>query len=284
MNTMLEHNMDNDEFILRMQDVFKDPQVMASFQKMMKPVFDPKIDALTTTIDSLKTQLAAKDNENVQLRSRVLTLEDKLDDMEQWTRRGSMRIQGLKDSPSESNDSLDQKILHVCAALKVEPPLTINDIEVAHRLPLPKALLQKLAKEDADARGVALGTLPDGSQSNDLVKLIPPEKLPPRNVIVKFASRRVRSRVMAPAVKKKLKTVLTDKSRYPHHVYFQDDLTSRKAKLAYLGRKLKQEGKIVDSWVFDSKVLIKDNHNRIRPVRSIKDLGVFGIEEEAPNG
>ena len=77
-------------------------------------------------------------------------MEDKLDDMEQWTRRGSMRIQGLKDSPSESNDILDQKIIDVCKAINMEPPITVNDIEVAHRLPLPRALLQKIAREDAE--------------------------------------------------------------------------------------------------------------------------------------
>ena len=272
--------MNDNEFILRFQHVLKDPQCIKLFQEAMKPVYKDEIDTLNATVISLKTQLSAKDNQVATLNSRVETLENKLDDMEQWTRRGSMRIQGLKDSPSESNDSLDQKILAVCSLIKVEPPLAISDIEVAHRLPLPRALLQKLAQQDADLRGVALGTLPDGSQSTDLLKLIPPEKLPPRNVIVKFASRRVRSRVMAPAIKKKLKTELKDKLKYPHHVYFQDDLTSRKAKLAYLGRKLTQDGKINDSWVFDSKVLIKDLNNRIRQIRSIRDLSIFGIKQD----
>ena len=280
--------MSDQDFILRMQTAFKDPQFLKIFREAMKPSLKATETELHSTIvTSLTQQLKVKQDENAALRDRVVSLEDKLDEMEQWTRRGSMRIQGLKDSPSESNELLDQKIIDVCQAINVEPPITVDDIEVAHRLPLPRALLQKIATKDAEERGVPYGTLPDGSQSTDLMKLIPPAKLPPRNVIVKFASRRVKSRVLAPATKKKLKTKLTNKSVYPHDVYFQDDLTAKKAKLAYLGRKLKLEGKVTDSWVFDSKVLIKDLHNRIRQIRCLKDLAVYGVkpdEASAPAG
>ena len=96
----------------------------------------------------------------------------------------------------------------------------------------------------------------------------------------------VKSRVLTPATRKKLKKVNKDKPAvYPHDVYFMDDLTAKKAKLAYLCRKLKYENKITDTWVFDSKVLVKDLHNRIRQIKCLKDLASFGVEpdkEEAP--
>ena len=143
--------MSNQDFILHMQTAFKDPEFCKIFRDAMKPSLNETEAKLHTTIvDSLSKQLKVKQDENVALRAKVESLEDKLDDMEQWTRRGSMRIQGLKDSPSESNDSLDQKIIDVCEAINVEPPITVNDIEVAHRLPLPRALLQKIAREDAE--------------------------------------------------------------------------------------------------------------------------------------
>lgn len=280
-STQDNSNMEDDEFLLRFQSALKDPTSAQYFRDIMRPLFDETKGAqndMNKVLLDLKQQITVKDAEISTLKSKVTVLENQVDDMEQWQRRGSARIQGLKDSPSESNDSLDQKIIDISKAIKVEPPLTVADIEVAHRLPHPKALLQKLAQEAADERGVALGTLPDGSQTTDLMKLIPPEKLPPRSVIVKFASRRVKARVMA--VRRKLKTELKDKNAYPTPVYLQDDLTAKRAKLAYLGRKLAQQGKIQESWVFDSKVLIKDSNSRVRPIRCIKDLAMFGIRDD----
>lgn len=271
--------MDEDKFRLLSKANLTDPDYCAALQAALKPLFkshSEEIKALHKSNSDLLAKLDARDNEIVFLKNKVEVLEDRIDDMEQWTRKGSARIQGLKDSPSESNASLDRKILDMCAEIGVEPPIEIQDIEVAHRLPHPKALLQKLAQEDADVRGVPLGQLPNGSQTTDLIKMIPADKLPPRSVIVKFSSRRVKSHVMA--ARKKLKTL--DKAKYPTPVFLQDDLTQRRAKLAYLGRKLVQQQKIGESWVFDSKVLIKDLHGRIRPIRNIKDLAVFGIKDD----
>ena len=271
--------MDEDKFKLLSKANLIDPDYCAALQAAIQPLFksnDAQMKALTKSNTDLLAKLDARDKEIVSLKNKVVVLEDRIDDMEQWTRKGSARIQGLKDSPSESNASLDRKILDMCTEIGVEPPVEIQDIEVAHRLPHPKALLQKLAQEDADARGVPLGQLPDGSQTTDLIKLIPADKLPPRSVIVKFSSRRVKSHVMA--ARKKLKNL--NKVKYPTPVFLQDDLTQRRAKLAYLGRKLVQQKKIEDTWVFDSKILIKDLHNRIRPIRNIKDLAIYGIMDD----
>ena len=244
----------------------------------MQPLFNPfneQIASLQQTIASLNSKLDARENEISYLKNKVEVLEDRVDDMEQWTRKGSARIQGLKDSPSESNAALEQKILDICETIAVDPPLVSEDIEVAHRLPHPKALLQRLAQEDADERGVPLGLLPDGSKTTDLMKMIPPAKLPPRSVIVKFANRKVKAKVMVK--RKNLKTL--DKQKYPERIFLQDDLTQRRAKLAYLGRKLVLQKKISDTWVFDSKVMIKDNHGRIRSIRNVKDLAIYGIKD-----
>ena len=65
----------------------------------------------------------------------------------------------------------------------------------------------------------------------------------PKQVIVKFASRRFKARVME--VKKDLKKLRN--LDYP--LYFQDDLTPKRAKLAYHVRRLKRNGKLSDTWV-----------------------------------
>ena len=58
-------------------------------------------------------------------------------------------------------------------------------------------------------------------------------------------------------------------------VYVCDDLTKRRAGLAYRARLLKRAGAIADTWTFDSKVLIKDNHNRVHPIMKEEDIQKF---------
>ena len=268
--------MDSDHFNLSLSSALKDAQCKQELNDALQPSF-AKLEDIIFSIkkvnDNLSAQLIKKDAEIVELRNKCDYLEDKVDDMEQWQRRGSLRIQGLKDAPAESNVMLDNKILELCEEIEVNPPLELSDIEVAHRLPLPRSLLQRLAQEEADANGLPLGTLPGGKKTTNLMEMIPQHKLPPRSVIIKFTSRRVKSKVMA--VKKKLGSKLTDKAKYPKPVYFQDDLTANRAKLAYTGRQLKSKGLIDDSWVFDSKVLIKDKQGRIKNISRLKDLYIY---------
>ena len=76
------------------------------------------------------------------------------------------------------------------------------------------------------------------------------------------------------------------KNDYPHEVFFSDDLTSKRAKLAFRARQLMRSKKIAETWVYDSKIFVKDNHGRIsRPIRGEKDLLKFEKppQEEANN-
>ena len=129
--------------------------------------------------------------------------------------------------------------------LKLEPPLELSEIEVSHRLP-------GRSQENTSA------SAPQG----------------PKGVIVKFVSRRTKARVMAK--KNQLKNISTNvntKKDYPYPVFFTDDLTSRRAKLAFRARQLLRNKKIQETWVYDSKIFIKDNYGRIsRPIRGEKDL------------
>ena len=54
--------------------------------------------------------------------------------------------------------------------------------------------------------------------------------------------------------------------------YFQDDLTTKRARMDYLARQLRRSGAILDTWVDDSKVLVKDKYNRIHNIRLMADL------------
>ena len=268
--------MENDQFCILFSSALKDKQCTANLSDALQPTLKPLQDGIASIqalVQKYQDKLDQKDKEIKEITEKCSFLEQKIDDMEQWQRRGSIRIQGLKDSRFESNEMLDSKILEMSQLIEVNPPLQLEEIEVAHRLPHPKALLQKLAQEEAEANGLPLGTLPDGKKTTNLMDMISPENLPPRNVIVKFTSRRVKSRVMS--VRKQLKSKLSDKSRYPKPVFLQDDLTAYRAKLAYECRKLKAKQLIEDSWVFDSKVLIKDKQGRIKNITSTKNLAEY---------
>ena len=66
--------------------------------------------------------------------------------------------------------------------------------------------------------------------------------------------------------RKDLKNI--DREIYPRSIYFHDDLTTKRAKLAYQARQLKRSGAILDTWVFDSKVMVKDNRSRVHNIHT----------------
>ena len=138
----------------------------------------------------------------------------------------------------------DDKILSICNEnLKLDPKLSIKDIEVSHRL----------GKEPPQ--------LCEGETRSD----------PKRPVIVKFSSRRTKGRVMESC--KLLKTnPPKDSDGELLKVYIGDDLTKRQAYLAYQARQLKRSKKITDTWVVDAKIYVKDNYNRIRRLNSTEDI------------
>ena len=172
-----------------------------------------------------------------------------------------MRIQGLPEGP----DLVEDKIMKlVNDDLKLTPPLVLGDIEVAHRLPHPKKKLEQFQKDEGIADGTPIDTL-----SAELKK-----KLGARSVIVKFGSRRVKSRVMA--VRKSLKNLKSSANQgHQESIFFQDDLTAGRAKLAYEARILKRLELIDDTWVWDSKVLIKEKNGRTYSINGLSDLARF---------
>ena len=198
-------------------------------------------------VSSLRAEIKKRDDQIVTLKAEITALKTKTDDMEQWTRRGSMRIQGI---PESTPGSLDDKLLFLFnTRLKIQPPIAKEEIEVAHRLPRGGAV----PPQD--------GAAADG---ND------PDPQPPTTIIVKFVSRRTKEIVMGK--KSDLKKI---KQTGERSIYFQDDLTAIRAKLSFNARQLKRDKKIADTWVINSKVMVKDLRNRIKNVKCQDDLDKF---------
>ena len=147
----------------------------------LRPVIASLEDALKQANDinqSLRHQIAERDDVILKLSKRVDELEVNNDDIAQQGRKGSIRISGL---PEEGEFTLEQKILKLCKDnLKlVNPPIAPDDMEVCHRIGRPPAQTQP--QGDAEASD------PDG-QPNTRPAVHP--------VIVKLSNRRIKGRIM----------------------------------------------------------------------------------------
>ena len=56
------------------------------------------------------------------------------------------------------------------------------------------------------------------------------------------------------------------------NIYLADDLTKMRANLAYQTRQAKRDKKLMDTWVIDTKIMIKDKYSRISQVTSVEHL------------
>ena len=98
---------------------------------------------LTDEIQALKTTIDEKDDEITGLREQLAVMKDQLaeveqknDDLEQYTRRNSLRISGL---PEEPNENCYGKALSLAnSTLKLDPPLSLSDIDRTHRVGRPR--------------------------------------------------------------------------------------------------------------------------------------------------
>ena len=229
---------------LAFMEVISDPVIIRKLESVFKPIADTITKAIqhqSQAMDSLRRQLEAKDEAIKKLTKQNQNLEARIDDLEQHGRLGSIRVFGV---PEDLPGTTDDKILSICNEnLKLDPKLSIEDIEVSHHL----------GKEPPQPR--------EGETRSD----------PKRPIIVKFSSRRTKGRVMESC--KLLKTnPPKDSDGEPLKVYIGDDLTKRRAYLAYQARQLKRSKKITDTWVVDTKIYVKDNYNRIRRINSTEDL------------
>ena len=56
------------------------------------------------------------------------------------------------------------------------------------------------------------------------------------------------------------------------NIYMSDDLTKRRATLAYRARMARRNKEIQETWVIDCKIMIKNNYGRISQISSEADL------------
>ena len=90
------------------------------------------LEDMQQTLGALQSVVKAKDQEILSLKREVTDLQDKLDDYEQHSRRAAIRVFGV---PESFPGTTDDVLLDLCIKrLEMKPPLTIDEIEVSHRV------------------------------------------------------------------------------------------------------------------------------------------------------
>ena len=228
---------DHDALALRVVELLKDPQVLETFRKALFPdELSSKIDNLHKVIDQMRDELKAKDTRIKCLEQKVESMEEQCDQLEQYSRRPNLRLSGVPET-GEGEDTTAKVMAIVNGKLGLTPPLQPHHIERSHRV----------GKR-----------LDDGHRGR-------PRSRP---IIIRFVSERTRDAVY------RARTALKEHNHQHRddQLYINDDLTTRRAKMAYDTRTMKKDNKIMDCWTSYGKVLIKDLTSKVIEIKSLSDL------------
>lgn len=175
------------------------------------------------------------------LNSEISHLKQRMDDMEQYSRRTCLKISGIKENGKfENTDNLVLDVINDLILPNTGRTLTLEHIGRTHRIGKPN--------------------------SN------PNQNSRPRDIIIRFLS--YRDRALVYANKKNLKAHNSDpKNKFK--LYVNEALTQQRAKLYRQTRDLFKEGKIGSCWTFDGKILVKTHDDRTVHVTNEADLEQF---------
>lgn len=229
--------------------VLGDSSVLQTIAKAVAGEVKKDNEKLLNEIASLKEQVASKDSE-------ILSLQDRIDDLEQYSRRNCLRISNI---PEKAGEDTDQLVCVLSEAVGV--PLPVEAVERSHRL--------GRTRDDPVPAGTA--------------------KPPPRQIIVKLQSYRHREQLMR--ARKNLKSVDL-KATFPDlswssvpvpagrgqgspRVYLNEDLTRERARLAATARDMKKGKRVLDTWTRDGAVFVKRLDSSIIRVTSLRQLSTY---------
>ncbi|KAL8612381.1 hypothetical protein ACOMHN_020136 [Nucella lapillus] len=197
-----------------------DPEVIKLFTKSIAVEVKS---TLVREISALKERLGERDKE-------ILYLKEKVDELEQYSRRNSIRVSGVPECEGENTDEITKKI-----ASEIGVVVDSSMIDRSHRV----------------------GKKPSGSEPGN------------RAIVVKFTSYRhkqqllvakkkltrvnARTLVSMPAPSTAAAAVRAPAPR----IYINDDLTKTRADIAAAARASKKKGKVTDTWTRDGAIFVK---------------------------
>ena len=112
-----------------------------------------------TLTKSLQDTIAKKDAQIGELQVRVVSLEERCDDLEQYSRRNTVRIRGLAESANEETDGLVKEF----AAHKLDVKIGTSDLVRSHRVgrktedrSAPRDIIVRFTTHNTKARFILL--------------------------------------------------------------------------------------------------------------------------------
>jgi hypothetical protein len=232
-----------DDFKLYLIEALKDPTVSTQLKCILQPDLDDLTDRVVAKLDrrlkQLNEEVAKRDDEILQLKAEINLLKSKADDVEQYSRRTSVRFVGIKEP--KTNDQPEAEVIKILQAVGLQPI-----IQRCHRVG-PASDSASAPAQHAPTESLQVQPRPKG----------------PRAIICQFTGQKDKLDVMR--IRKDVQKV------FPGVAVFED-LTRARASLAFQARKLKKEHKLESTWTFDGKVIVKDLKGVIHLIRSPEDL------------
>ena len=190
-----------------------------------------------------------------QLATQNKILQNRIDDLEMYSRRSCVRIFGVPENNFEKANT-DEAILAI--AEQIEVPLKASDIAVSHRV-------GKVPKEDPE----------DPKDPKD------PKPKKPRPIIARITNYELRHRLIKESRQlPKIKDIRDDMKG----VFVNQDLTKTRSKLAYEARQIVKSEKAKASFVWDGKIFIVDNKEKKHRITCLDDLlelkATLGLTQE----
>lgn len=221
-------------------EVFDDPAMIA---KIASAVATQVSGQLREEMADLKRELVKKDNQ-------IMHLQDRVDELEQYSRRNSVRISGI---PEEEHENTDEIVQKVAESLGVE--MSLEAIDRSHRAGRKGDYVRPILCKFVSYRAKrALMTVKKQLFSKDPTQIFPSLSWPTR-----------RSQGGGDA------TVQPDTGP---RIFINDDLTKTRAEVAGMARQKKREKAIEDTWCRDGVIFIKYN-DTIHRITTKREVAVF---------
>ena len=303
-----EGQLDPSHFAVYLLEALKDPQVQSALNKSIdhSKINDNVSIEVGKHIKILQEKIKKQDQEISDLKEKNLDLENRLTDLEQYSRKNTLKIEGIEETNDENTFDT---VLDVCKKLNVDPPIELKDIDNCHRVGRsstngrPRAIIVKFSsyrarkrvyesrlmladhnkrlRERAAAGGSddvfhEAGTEPTVARDSSQP---PPEQHAGRRPGSRATTRN--SPAPEPSTDADPDSIPEEDdvnqheipefiSRFP--VYVNEALCKSRSKLSFAARQLKLKKKINDTWTHDGRIKIRTTYNRVVNIDTMDDL------------
>lgn len=256
-----------DDIKIALKEILTDPDVLEIFKSTFKSVVQEETNDLRNEIGSLRDLIKDKNRKIENLETKVRTLESTVDDLEQYSRRNSIRISGI---PEVQHEDVQSRVLDLFNH-KMGVDTSIDDVDRMHRVgkrgDRPRAVLVKFATYRArEAVYRAKKFLKPGAER------------PTRNAPAwTMASAAGLDDYDAAHPED---SVIPDPSEPFNNVFIAEDLTEIRKSLLFECRRARRAQKVSDCWSLDGRVNIRDNAGNIKHIKVVADLAQYGYVPE----